>query len=81
MEIYSGLLLSATDIPEWHVSIKVPLVGGQKRVWTTVDYESIGEVPNSNVRYDSTDNSVHFEAGGTAQRTTPAGIIYLDGLP
>ncbi|MYC71880.1 MAG: hypothetical protein F4X17_14340, partial [Gemmatimonadetes bacterium] len=78
VEIY-GSPIRPIDIPEWHVSVKRPSGDGVKPVAFTSYYSPEVAFPgkdspkilNSNVRYDPTDDAMHFQAGGSAERTNP----------
>ena len=78
MEIYGGPEIKPVDIPEWHVSLKRPLLNGVKAPRAAVRYNVLKkEVPNSDASYNETDDSMHFRAGGFTNRTTRAGRIVL----
>ena len=75
LEIYGGPKIKPADIPEWHVSLKRPLLNGVKAPRAAVRYNAVGKVPNSDASYNKTDDSIHFRAGGFTNRTTPAGRV------
>ena len=79
MEVY-GDALCTTDIPEWHVSIERPTADGVRAVEGVTGYAMFtGELlPNSDIRYSSEDNSVHFRAGGTTERAGSAGAVSFE---
>ena len=71
VEIY-GPSIRPIDIPEWHVSLKRPLGNGVKPSAATSSYSTFtGRLLNSNVRYDPTDDVMHFQVGGFTERTDP----------
>ena len=81
MEIYgaSGSPIKAIDIPEWYVSVKRPSSNGVKPVTVWSFYSTFtSEVLNSNVRYDPTDDAMHFQAGGSTERTNPEQTTIFD---
>ena len=80
VEIYGyGSPIRPIDIPEWHVSVKRPSGDGVKPVASTSHYSPEGlfsrkdspKILNSNVRYDLTDDAMHFQVGGSTERTNP----------
>ena len=74
LEIYGNEPIRPIDIPQWYVSIKrpvgdnVPSVRGLPGYGLTAD----SAIRNSEVRYDSDEDIVHFQVGGTTERKTPA---------
>ena len=81
MEIYRafGSPIKPIDIPEWHVSVKRPSSNGVKPVTARSSYSTFTrEVLNSNVRYDPTDDAMHFQAGGSTERTNPEQTTVFD---
>ena len=72
VEIYGVRSIRPIDIPEWHVSLKRPLGNGVKPSAATSNYSAFtGRLLNSNVRYDPTDDAMHFQVGGFTERTDP----------
>ena len=77
VEIY-GERIRPIDIPEWHVSVARPLADGMPSSSGLTIYSGFfGEVMNSDVRYDQTDDRVHFRTGGATERTTSSGRVYF----
>jgi hypothetical protein len=75
MEIY-GLGIRPIDIPTWHVSIKRPAGDGVTSHWGHTGYSSLkGEIMNSNIRYDVSNDIVHIQAGGATERRTEPGPV------
>jgi hypothetical protein len=73
MEIY-GLSIRPIDIPTWHVTLKRPLGQGVKAAGGSTGYSSyFGEIVNSEIRYDISEDVVHIQAGGTTERRTEPG--------
>ena len=72
VEIYGVRSIRPIDIPEWRVSLKRPLGDGVKPSAATSNYSVFtGRLLNSNVRYDPTDDVMHFQVGGFTERTDP----------
>lgn len=77
MEIY-GDWIRPIDIPAWHVTIKRPVGDGVRAAAGRTGYSAFkGEIMNSDIRYDVTNDIVHIQAGGTTQRRTEPGIVDL----
>ena len=79
MEMYGeipGSRIRPIDIPTWHVSIKRPAGDGVTSHWGHTGYSSLkGEIMNSNIRYDVSNDIVHIQAGGTTERSTEPGPV------
>lgn len=72
VEVYGGPPIRPIDIPEWHVSLGKPSLNGVHPVAFTSNYSPFtGGILNSNVRYNSADETLHFHVGGSTQRTDP----------
>ena len=75
MEIY-GELIRPIDIPNWHVSLQRPVGDGVRAAAGRTGYSSLrGEIMNSEIRYDVTNDVVHIQAGGTTERRTEPGPV------
>lgn len=75
LEIYGNAIIRPIDIPEWHVSLKMPIGGGGRSNAGYIDYSPFteGGVKNSEVSVIPEEGAVHFYVGGTTERKTPAG--------
>lgn len=75
MEIY-GDWIRPIDIPAWHVSLKRPVGDGVRAAGGYTGYSMFkGEVMNSDIRYDVSNDIVHIQAGGTTERRTEPGVV------
>ena len=73
MEIYYDPI-RPIDIPTWHVTFQRPVGDGVKAAWGYTGYSALqGEIMNSEIRYDVTEDVVHIQAGGTTERRTLPG--------
>ena len=79
MELYAeipGSRMRPIDIPTWRVSIQRPLGDGVKAHWGRTGYSNLrGEIMNSDIRYDVTNDIVHIQAGGATERRTEPGPV------
>ncbi len=75
LEIYGNVIIRPIDIPEWHVSLKMPMGGGARPNAGYIDYSPFteGGVKNSEVSVVPEEGAVHFYVGGTTERETPEG--------
>ena len=80
LEIYGRPPIRLIDIPQWHVSFHRPSGDGVKPKSFSSSYSPFteGKVVNSNVQYDPTDSTIHFQAGFTTQRTNPEQVTFFD---
>jgi len=75
MEIY-GDWIRPIDIPAWHVTIKRPVGDGVRTAGGYTGYSSFkGEIMNSEIRYDATNDVVHIRAGGATERRTEPRVV------
>ena len=75
IELYGNVPIRPIDVPQWHVSVKRPLGDGvySDRGFTRYPFDdSENALPNSDVRYDSSEESAHIVVGGTTERWHPA---------
>ncbi len=79
MELYAeipGSRIRPIDIPTWHVSIQRPIGDGVTAHWGRTGYSALkGEIMNSDIRYDVTNDIVHIQAGGATERRTEPGNV------
>lgn len=75
LEIYGNDLIRPIDIPEWRVSLKMPIGDGERPSAGYINYSPFteGAIMNSEVSVVPEDGSVHFHVGGTTERKTPEG--------
>lgn len=71
IELYGNARIRPIDTPQWHVSVKRPLGDGVPATWAETSYpfdDSENALPNSDVRYDSSEEAAHLRAGSTTER-------------
>lgn len=78
IELYGDTRIRPIDAPQWHVSVKPPVGDGFLPAnWGFTSYPfdaSENALPNSDVRYDSSDGAAHLRVGGPTQRETAVGL-------
>ena len=78
IELYGNEPIRPIDIPQWHVSVKRPLGDNVRASWGFTSYpydDSDNALPNSDVRYDPSEDRVHLRVGGVTERKTTAGYV------
>ena len=69
LEIYGGDSIRPIDIPEWHVSIKRPLIDDAEASGAYLGYSLRGAVvANADVQYDDKAEILHFRIGGDTEQ-------------
>ena len=78
VEVYGGTPMRPIDIPEWHVSMSLPLGDDVTARWGNTGYDMFGVgIPNSNISYSPETDVIHFDVGGGTERMTkPSGIAW-----
>ena len=76
LELYGLGTVRPIDIPRWHVSVGRPSGDGVPATWGFTSYPphntAHDPLPNSDVRYDPSEERVHLVVGGATERMTPA---------
>lgn len=79
MELYAEVLgsqIRPIDIPRWYVTMQRPVGDGVTAHWGRTGYSQLkGEITNSDIRYDVTNDIVHIKAGGATERRTEPGNV------
>ena len=64
------------DVPQWHVSFNRPSGDNVFAEWGATTYpfdDHVNALPNSDVRYDESEDKAHLVLGGSTERKSPAG--------
>jgi hypothetical protein len=70
LELYGGQT-RPIDIPEWYVTVELPIADGVPAPAAVTDYpydDSPNALLNSNVRFDLSESTAHFRIGGVTER-------------
>ena len=84
IELYGTGPIRPIDIPQWHVSLKRPSgdnVFALSGFTTYPSDDQMNALPNSNVRYDETEDRAHLIVGGTTERKDPAVRLSFMAIP
>ncbi len=80
IELYGNDPIRPIDVPQWHVSVKRPLGDNLPSIWGVTSYpfdDSDNALPNSDVRYDPSEDVAHLRVGGATERENSA-VGYID---
>ncbi len=82
VEVFGGTPIKPIDIPEWHITMKMPVADGSNQPIQAhisyTNYDGLPGAPNTSIEYDSKESSMHVYVGATTQRTTEEGWINLE---
>ena len=80
LEIYGNKKIRPIDIPQWRVSVEMPLGDNEPSSRGFMGYSGLSDNPlliqNADVRYDQSEGRVHLSVGGATERSNaPVGRI------